>query len=355
MRPAASDFVPALAIIGLLVACSGDPARPEPTGGAHQGEPSADSDPSASQGTEPGDPGGEPGVPTAAPRVLAAAGMKVVHGIRFPTRLTLAPDGSIYVSDADLGSVFHLGPDLHPVAELKNLASPLGVAVDAAGRIYVGSRGHKSVEVYEPDGALATTLGDGTLAMPNDLALDRAGLLYVADSRSDGVVVFGPDGALVRVIGATGDKPGLMRFPAAIAIHYAPGADDGELLVGDQGNARIQVFGLDGVFRRTFGEPVPAFSNDWQGRFVRLHGLDVDALGRILAVDSYVGRVQVLDRATGAFIQSFGGPGRKMGELLLPLDVLAAPDGRVLVANAELGRIDVVATVTGDAAGEEVP
>jgi hypothetical protein len=92
----------------------------------------------------------------------------IVNANNYPTRLAWASDGRLYVSDALAGSVFVYErlPELTPVAEVQHLAKPLGVALDASGRLYVGVDGRDRVEVYDAGGALIATIGDGTIRMP---------------------------------------------------------------------------------------------------------------------------------------------------------------------------------------------
>ncbi|MCC6528203.1 MAG: NHL repeat-containing protein [Polyangiaceae bacterium] len=265
----------------------------------------------------------------------------VEHALEYPTRLAHGPDGRLYVSDVKVGSVFvQDGGAL--VAELKGLGGPLGVAVDAAGRIYVGSRDRAAVEVYGPAGGLLHAIGAGAIGMPNDLALDAAGLLYVADSAADAVRVYDTASrALVRVLEGAGDGSPF-HFPAAVAVTTelaADGTATGELYVADQGNGRIVVFDLEGRPLRQLGERMEAFDADWQGRFVRLQSVATDGAGRVYAADSRLALVQVLD-ADGGYLGHYGRLGRAPGELYLPLDVELAPDGALVVANAENHRIE---------------
>jgi DNA-binding beta-propeller fold protein YncE len=248
------------------------------------------------------------------------------------------------VSDAHEGSVFVLGGSLEPVGELKGIGVPLGVAVAADGAICAGSRARRAVLCFSRSGTPTRTLGEGALEMPNDLAFDRAGNLYVADSTANRIRVFGKDGALVRTVGS-GGATGALAFPSAVAIAYPPAHPEGELYVADQRNGRVAVFELGGAFRRALGQPASAFGSEWQGRFARLQALAVDALGRVHALDSYQSLVQVLDGETGSFVESYGTFGSGAGELSVPLGIVILRDGRVVVANSENRRLELMRTL----------
>ena len=268
------------------------------------------------------------------------AGTAVRHALQYPTRLAHGPEGALYVSDAKVGSVFVHDAAGTIVGELAELAGPLGVAVDGGGQIYVGSRGHRAVDVYAPSGAKLGAFDAGAIGMPNDLALDDAGGLYVVDSEQSEVRLYDTSSRkLVRVLGgASQDDP--FRFPSAVAV--TPGKL-GEVFVADQGNGRIVVFDRHGQFLRTLGERMAAFSTSWEGRFVRLQSIAVDAGAQVYAADSRLGLVQVLDAASGAFLRQIGRPGRGEGELYLPLDIALDGEGALIVADADnhrIGRFD---------------
>jgi DNA-binding beta-propeller fold protein YncE len=261
--------------------------------------------------------------------------LMVVKANRYPTRIAWAPDGSLYVSDALAGSVFVYErlPDLTLVAEYKKLAKPLGVALDASGLLYVGVDGGDRVEVYDPDGHLVGVIGSGEVRMPNDLAFDAPGNLYVADSRGNRVQVFDPAGGLLRSIGV-----GELRFPVALAI------SGGELFVADQASYQIKVFDLQGNLLRTLGGPVTqgSLGYKWKGKFVRLQAVGVDTSGRLHALDSQQGLIEILDATTGAFITSYGAKGTGPGEIELPLGMALNAAGESAISDAENRRVEIL-------------
>jgi DNA-binding beta-propeller fold protein YncE len=263
---------------------------------------------------------------------------------RLPTRLAQGPDERFYVSDAQAGSVFIYNRDFTLVGELKNLDRPLGVAVDATGTIYVGNDGRDNVEVYSATGTKLFAIGQGTLQMPNDLAIDRDGNLYAVDSQKHTVWVFDAAGNWVRNIGSAGDGDGELNFPVALVVDHRSGM--GELYVADQGNARVQVFDLEGRFLRAYGAKPEAFSDEWEGMFVKIQSLALDAQGRLHAADCSLNKIQILDPDTGAYLESYGTFGTARGQLNLPLDIWITPRGEVVVANAGNHRVEMVHVVS---------
>jgi sugar lactone lactonase YvrE len=76
-----------------------------------------------------------------------------------------------------------------------DLSSPTGVAVDAAGNLYITDQGNQRVRKVSTTGTITTVAGDGTtgfsgeggpatnasLNLPSGVAVDAAGNLYIAD------------------------------------------------------------------------------------------------------------------------------------------------------------------------------
>jgi len=254
---------------------------------------------------------------------------------RYPTRLAWAPDGRLYVSDAQSGSVFVYErlPELTPVAEYKHLVNPLGIALGADGALYVGVDGKDRVEVYDATGMLVRSIGEGSMQMPNDLAFDAAGNLYVVDSKSNRIQVYDPSGVLLRSIGATE-----LRFPVSLEISGQ------EIFVADQRNSQVKVFDLQGNLLRALGGYVTqgSLGYKWKGRFVHLQSVALDPSGRIHALDTQQGLIEVLDPTTGAFITSYGQKGTDPGQLRLPLDIDVSDAGETAVSDAENQRVEIL-------------
>jgi DNA-binding beta-propeller fold protein YncE len=96
--------------------------------------------------------------------------------------------------------------------------SPAGVAVDAAGNIYVADCWNHCIRKISPADSLTTTLagsgdagyidGTGTAARfscPTGVAVDAAGNVYVADCRNNYIRKITPDGKVTTIAG-TGEQ-----------------------------------------------------------------------------------------------------------------------------------------------------
>ncbi len=266
--------------------------------------------------------------------------LDVEHSLRAPSRVTHGPNGALYVSDTQRGSVFVVAPDLSLQAEYKGIDRPLGVAVDALGNLFVGSEGDHCVGVFDSTGARVATIGQGAILKPNSLALDSAGRLYVADSEADTVHVYDATGDWLRDIGSSGDGLGQLRFPISVDVLDTPAGPF--VYVADQGHGLIHAYDAQGTPLWSVGGRVAAFSTDWQGKFVKLQAIRVDDQGRIHAADAYMNRIQVFDAGSAAYLGAYGGYGTGPSDLNVPLDIERWTDGRIVAANYGNGTLGVL-------------
>lgn len=253
-----------------------------------------------------------------------------------PIRIVEGPDGGLYVTDTATNSMF-IYRNLLPEGELKDLAKPLGVAIDGQANIYVGTDDRRTVEVYDSSGVKLREIGGGEIQMPNDLAIDRSGNLYVADSRANAVKVFDPAGALLRTIGHE-----RLDYPVALALGYRGPSGAGELYVVDQAHAAIQIFDFAGTFLRTFGTLLELGETAWHGKFVQPQSIAVDVQGRLHVLDIALNCIQVFDPGTGAYLDSYGQYGTAEGQFNVPLDIAITRSNQVMVANTGNHRIEVI-------------
>jgi DNA-binding beta-propeller fold protein YncE len=80
---------------------------------------------------------------------------------------------------------------------------------------------------------------------PMGVAVDGTGNVYVTDADKDCVVVFDRSGQVLRMFGSSGTGNGQFNYPYGIAIHHD------EVYVADKGNYRVEVFSLIGEYMRT--------------------------------------------------------------------------------------------------------
>lgn len=175
--------------------------------------------------------------------------------------------------------------------------------------------------------------GPGQFAEPTGLAV-HDGELFVSDARNGRIQVFDLDGRFRRQFGKPGDGPGRLGRPMGLVVH------GNEIFIPEYFNDRIQVFGLDGTPKRIIGH-----SGNGLGEFNSPGGIAVGRDGSLYVADFYNHRVQQLN-AGGAFVRQWGTtgqPGRGDGEMRYPTGVALTSAGSLIVADAYNNRIQTFA------------
>lgn len=243
---------------------------------------------------------------------------------------------------ADMGDG---GPALS--AQIGNIQ---GVAVDAAGNLYLSDTDRHCVRKVDTQGIITTIAGTGTagfsgdggpastaqLNFPYGLAAGPAGELYVADLGNNRVRRIGPDGGIATVAGrgspGTVGEGGLaveaaLLTPRNVAVDAA-----GNLYISEFEGHRVRKVVPDGRITTVAGTGTRGFSGD--GGFAILAqiafpaGLAVDSSGTLFIADS---QNQRLRRVTpgGIITTLLGGiPG---SALQTPTAVGVNRDGAVYV------------------------
>jgi len=156
------------------------------------------------------------------------------------------------------------------------LNKPQGVAVDAAGNVYIADTDNHVVRKVALDGTISTLAGNGTrgysgdggpatraaLLYPKSLVLDAAGNLYIADTFNSRIRVVAANGTITTVAGSgvLGDRgdggpaaSAQLKFPSGVALDAA-----GNLYIADTQNSRIRL--LAPLSQPANARAVPAIS-----------------------------------------------------------------------------------------------
>jgi NHL repeat len=105
------------------------------------------------------------------------------------------------------------------------LANPQGIAIDAAGDVWVADTGNDRIQHFEPDGTPIGTFGSagagaGQFRAPQGIAIDAAGDVWVADTGNNRIQELEPDGSFIRAVGTLGVGAG--QFVAVQDLSIAP-------------------------------------------------------------------------------------------------------------------------------------
>lgn len=262
-----------------------------------------------------------------------------------PVRMAVTADGLLLVSDYDQQAVFTLDPGTRKIISVLPVGGRVTGVAASGERVFVGNETTGGIEIYDANSGFSGFLGGDQqfVLNPTDLTIDEsADLLFALDGEDRNIKVFSlaGEGALVQTIAGPGMEEHLLQHPTGIAIDAAAQeiyvTDYGEI---DQGvDPRVLIFGYDGVYRQSVS------GNDGaQGFFFsKPQGIAIGETGHIFVADAWLGRVAVMDRATGEEVGRLGQFGQKRGQLRMPLDLLIfGPDRDLFVTSNLTGRVEV--------------
>ena len=256
----------------------------------------------------------------------------------------VSTDGMLFVADPGARGVHRFDRRAGDYAVIRRakdqpLPSPVGLALGAAGEVYVSDSELRAIFVIRPGAKLATPVAiSAALAQPTGLAYDAAhARLFVADTAAHCVRVFDRDGNLVATIGRRGTDNGEFNFPTL--LWRTP---QGRLYVTDAMNFRVQMFDESGQFAGKFGG-----AGDGTGDLPREKGVATDRYGHVYIVDSLFHAVQIFNES-GQLLLSLGALGHGRGEFWLPTGIFIGEDDRVYVADSYNRRVQVFRYLGGD-------
>ena len=192
-----------------------------------------------------------------------------------------------------------------------SLNNPYGVAVDLKGNVYIADYGNLAVRKVALDGTISPVAGrgfaltDGGLAVnafvgPVGVAVDAAGNLYIADLLDARIAKVDAGGVITTIagndtIGYSGDggpaASAQLNYPQAVAVDNI-----GIIYIADGGVSRIRRIGPDGIIStvagngqfRTGGDGGPATS----AALYLPTGAAVDSKGNFYTVEPFRNRVR---------------------------------------------------------------
>ncbi len=211
---------------------------------------------------------------------------------KFPSSIELDADENIYVSDDYADRIFIFNSD-------GELQTSWGNNDQGAGEV-AGLPGFGTGLYLKKIQGGST--GDGELNGPSGLAFDKDGNLLVVDSHNHRVQKFTKDGQFLSKFGSYGSGPGQLNMPWGICVD-----ENNNSYVADWKNDRVQKFGPDGGFIASIGNG----SGSGPGEMQRPAAVAVDAEGDIYVVDWKNDRLNLYD-AEGAYIAEFVGDANKL-------------------------------------------
>jgi uncharacterized repeat protein (TIGR01451 family) len=208
-----------------------------------------------------------------------------------------------------------------------------GVAVDATGNLILADTDHNRIYKIMPDGSSTVIAGTGAFGFGGDggpatsasfqtpwgVAIDAAGNIFVADSRNNRIRRITSAGIISTVAGTgpsafSGDGgpavSAALSFPSGIAVDAA-----GNLFIADQNNNRIRKVTPAGIISTVAGNGTSGFSGDGglatSAQLSSPTNVAVDAVGNLFIADSQNNRIRriAFNTVLAKVSQNFAGQG----------------------------------------------
>jgi len=310
----------------------------------------------------------------------ASGNLYIADTYNFRIRKLIASTG-IISTVAGSGTAGYSGDGGHATAA--NLLFPSGVALDVAGNIYIADEGNNRIRKVNTSGIITTIAGNGTsgyagdgsnataaeLSGPTGIAIDAAGNIYIADNNNNRIREVTISTSVITTIAGNGTGAYSGDGGAATAAElYGPCSvvldATGNIYIADMFNNLIRLITTStGIISSVAGggtlgpNSVPATSVALQSPT----GLDFDLGGnmfisygvnRIIKVTTSTGIATTVAGTTGGSEIFIGDGGLATAAILnIPGDVAIDALGNIYIADEHNNRIRMVCNAADNVSG----
>ena len=248
------------------------------------------------------------------------------------------------------------------------LITPVSVAVDASGNMYISDQGNYRVRKVSSSGFITTVAGNGVSGTttsgaavyaeinPWGVGIDAAGNVYIAAGNS--VLKLNTAGVLTLVAGTgtagySGDggpaTAAQLNNPAGLCVDAA-----GDIFIADDGNARVREVNTSGIITTIAGGGTGGIGDGGPATAANVnpYGVAVDAAGNVYIADQNNERIRkvntsgIITTVAGNGTPGFSGDGgaATTAELYYPYDVKVDAAGNLYIPDKHNQRIRKVNT-----------
>jgi alpha-tubulin suppressor-like RCC1 family protein/sugar lactone lactonase YvrE len=262
-----------------------------------------------------------------------------------PRAVAVDTSGALYIPDRDLHTVLKVTKKgiISTIAGIGSagfcgdggpavdacLSSPRGIAVDAAGNIYIADSDNQRIRKVDPKGMITTIAGNGvpdfsgddgpaidaSINFVNGLAVDTKGNLYIADSGNNRIRYVDASGVITTFAGnGTQDFNGDDGAATAASLSSPYGVAIGEggvVYIADSANNRIRMVDTHGIITTVAGNGT--YDSGGDGGLAINAGLDYpyamvpDSNGNLFISDTF--HYSIRKVSTDGFISTVAGTG----------------------------------------------
>jgi DNA-binding beta-propeller fold protein YncE len=186
---------------------------------------------------------------------------------------------------------YEVNVDWAKIPDEITLGDCAAVGVDSRGNVYAFNRGEHPVAVFDNDGNLLRTWGEGVFTRPHGVHVAPDDTIWLTDDGDHTVRQCTLDGRVLMSLGVPGKPAPFMSGEPFHRCTHTALSPKGEIYVSDgYGNACVHKYSPDGKLLKTWGEP----GTD-PGQFNIVHNIATDADGWVYVADRENHRVQVFD------------------------------------------------------------
>lgn len=203
-----------------------------------------------------------------------------------------------------------------------HLQHPVGLVVDSKSQIIIAEYTANRLSVLDMDGHSIRTvgsLGSGEVQFsnPTDLDIDKDGNWVICDTGNNRIQTITPEGKFIRMWGEKGNGKGQFSYPCSISVSPR----DGTVHVVDRDNCRVQILSSEGIFLRQLGE-----KGAGPGQLISPYWCTIDVEGNVIVPDFGNNRVNIFD-FSGNLLLTFG------QSLKSPAAVTIDADGNLFIGD----------------------